>query len=85
MLTGRDPGELGIYGFRERVAHGYGMQIASAEHVRVPWVWEHAARAGKRSAALFAPPSYPPRATAEHPAEQPVEQAGQQPSARAAE
>src|SRR4029077_10079847 len=62
MLTGRDPGELGLYGFRNRAANGYAMHIASASDVRVPWLWERLAHAGKRVAALFVPPTYPPRA-----------------------
>ncbi len=65
MLTGRDPGELGIYGFRELAAQSYEMQLASAAHVRVPWVWERLRAAGKRTAALFVPPTYPVRASAD--------------------
>ena len=61
MLTGRDPGELGLYGFRNRDEFGYGMRTAQADDVRVPWLWERLEAAGKRVAALFVPPTYPPR------------------------
>jgi predicted AlkP superfamily phosphohydrolase/phosphomutase len=62
MLTGRDPGELGLYGFRNREPRGYRMRTAQSADVRVPWLWERLAQAGKRVAALFVPPTYPPRA-----------------------
>jgi adenylylsulfate kinase len=36
MTTGKDPGELGLYGFRNRLDHGYGpMVTAHASHVRL--------------------------------------------------
>lgn len=62
MLTGRDPGELGLYGFRNRVRGSYALSLAGAEDVRVPWVWERLGAAGLHVAALFVPPTFPPRA-----------------------
>src|SRR6185295_6016389 len=53
MLTGRDPGELGLYGFRNRDVSGYGMRTAQASDVRAAWLWERLEAAGKRVAALF--------------------------------
>src|SRR5690349_5617897 len=46
MLSGRDPGEVGLYGFRELQQGAYAMQVASAEQMRVTWVWELARAAG---------------------------------------
>ncbi len=65
MLTGRDPGELGLYGFRELAPNGYAMRLASGDDVRVPWLWERARAAGKRTAALFVPLTYPVRPSAD--------------------
>lgn len=65
MLSGRDPGELGLYGFRELSRERYAMQVASAERMTAPWVWELARAAGKRTAALFVPLTYPVRPSAD--------------------
>jgi predicted AlkP superfamily phosphohydrolase/phosphomutase len=60
MVTGRDPGELGLYGFRNRVPGGYGLRIAQATDVRVKRVWDVIGEQGGRVAVLGVPPSYPP-------------------------
>jgi len=65
MLSGHDPGEIGLYGFRELQRDAYAMQVASAHSMRVPWVWERARAAGKRTAALFIPLTYPVKPTAD--------------------
>jgi predicted AlkP superfamily phosphohydrolase/phosphomutase len=62
MLSGRDPGELGLYGFRQRVAGSYELQLASSTDLALPMVWNTLGDAGKRVSVLFVPPSYPPRA-----------------------
>lgn len=59
MASGRDPGELGIYGFRNR-GEGYALEISTARAVTEKRVWDLASEAGLRAAALFVPPSYPP-------------------------
>lgn len=62
MLSGRDPGELGIYGFRNRLGHAYdSLEIATAEAVRFPRVWDFLGDAGLRSIVLGVPQTYPPR------------------------
>lgn len=62
MLTGCDPGELGLYGFQDRADRSYDRRVlASSTRVRKPPVWERAARAGLRSIVIGVPPSYPPR------------------------
>jgi predicted AlkP superfamily phosphohydrolase/phosphomutase len=61
MLSGRDPGELGIYGFRNRAAHDYGsLATANAASVRVPRVWDVLTAHGLRSAVVGVPGTYPP-------------------------
>jgi predicted AlkP superfamily phosphohydrolase/phosphomutase len=61
MLSGRDPGELGLYGFRNRPRdHGYALSMASARDVSTKRVWDRLGESGRSCAALFVPPSHPP-------------------------
>jgi predicted AlkP superfamily phosphohydrolase/phosphomutase len=60
MVSGRDPGELGLYGFRRRPAGAYDLRMVDSTDVRCERVWDVLARHGKRSSLLFVPPSYPP-------------------------
>ncbi len=61
MMSGRDPGELGIYGFRNRVDRSYQhMGIADARAVRVPRLWDFLGDAGWKVAVLGVPGTYPP-------------------------
>ncbi len=60
MMSGRDPGELGIYGFRNRRDHSYdGMFTANASAITVPRVWDILSRAGKKVVVLGVPQTYP--------------------------
>lgn len=62
-MTSRDPGQLGIYGFRNRKDHSYdGLAMANANLVREDAVWDVLGRDGKHVILLGVPPSYPPRA-----------------------
>lgn len=61
MMSGRDPGELGIYGFRNRKDHSYdGMTFANGAAVREPRAWDVLSQAGKKVIVLFVPGTYPP-------------------------
>lgn len=60
MVSGRDPGELGLYGFRRRPAGSYALRTVDSRDVQCERVWDVLARHGKRSSLLFVPPSYPP-------------------------
>lgn len=60
MVSGRDPGELGVYGFRTRRPGQYALSTIDASEIRVPRVWDLLAERGKHSSILFVPPSYPP-------------------------
>jgi predicted AlkP superfamily phosphohydrolase/phosphomutase len=63
MMSGRTPGELGIYGFRNRVDHGYDrLTVATSRHVRVPRLWDLLTAAGRDSVLLGVPGTYPPPA-----------------------
>ncbi len=61
LTTGKDPGELGLYGFRNRRDYGYGeMFTANSRHVTERRVWEYLEDAGKATALLGVPQTYPP-------------------------
>jgi ATP sulfurylase len=60
MMTGRDPGQLGFYGFRNRADYSYErMTIANAKAVTYPRVWNMLSAAGKRVATVGVPQTYP--------------------------
>ena len=60
MVSGRDPGELGLYGFRNRVPGTYDLSVADGDAVQVPRVWDLAGEAGKRVAVCYVPMTSPP-------------------------
>lgn len=61
MTSGRDPGELGIYGFRNRIEGSRALRVVTADDVRAPRVWDVAGEHGKSSSVLYVPPTFPPR------------------------
>jgi predicted AlkP superfamily phosphohydrolase/phosphomutase len=62
MMSSKDPGTLGIYGFRNRSDYSYEkMAFATGASVREPRVWDHLGKAGKRVILLGIPQTYPPR------------------------
>ncbi len=62
MLSGRDPGVLGVYGFRNRPDHSYdGLTTADSRAIQVDRVWDVLSAAGKTSVVLGVPQTYPPR------------------------
>jgi predicted AlkP superfamily phosphohydrolase/phosphomutase len=60
MISGRDPGELGLYGFRKREPGSYALTLADSRDVQVERVWDLLARQGLRSSIIAVPPSSPP-------------------------
>ena len=49
MMSSKDPGTLGIYGFRNRSDHSYDkLSFATNLAVREPRVWDYLGRAGKK-------------------------------------
>ncbi len=63
MLSGKDPGTLGLYGFRNRRDYSYdALFTANATSVNEPRVWDILSRAGKKVVVLGVPQTYPPRA-----------------------
>ena len=60
MMTSRDPGELGIYGFRNRKDYSYdALSIANAHAIKVPTLWDLLGQTGKKSVVLGVPLTYP--------------------------
>lgn len=63
MMTSKDPGQLGFYGFRNRSDYSYdGMAFANSQLVKEPAVWDILSAAGKRSILVGIPQTYPPKA-----------------------
>lgn len=61
MFTGVDPGSLGLYGFRHRIAGSYtDTYVPGSDAVARPTIWELASRAGRRVAVVGMPLGYPP-------------------------
>lgn len=64
LATSRDPGSLGVYGFRNRQDYSYGaLSIATSRSITAMAVWDQVAREGKRAHIIAVPPNYPPRKT----------------------
>ena len=62
MATGKQPGELGLYGFRHRKTGSYDdMWIAHSKTVKEKAVWDYIGEKGKKSITIGIPPSYPPK------------------------
>jgi predicted AlkP superfamily phosphohydrolase/phosphomutase len=62
MMTSKDPGMLGIYGFRNRRSHAYDdLEVANAAAVKTPTVWNHLSRNRMKSLVVGVPQTYPPK------------------------
>jgi len=61
MVTSKNPGSLGLYGFRHRKGHSYtDGWIANSLSVKAEKIWDILARAGMKVCVVGVPPSYPP-------------------------
>ncbi|WZO99487.1 alkaline phosphatase family protein [Isosphaeraceae bacterium EP7] len=62
MMSSKDPGTLGYYGFRNRADRSYEkMTTATSLAVREPLLWDYLGKAGKKVIMLGVPQTYPPR------------------------
>jgi len=60
MTSGRTPGELGIYGFRNRASRDYDHTfIARGDAVTMPRLWDYVGQAGGTSIVIGVPQSWP--------------------------
>ncbi|MGH2691709.1 MAG: alkaline phosphatase family protein [Actinomycetota bacterium] len=61
-MTGLTPGQLGIYGFRNRKDRTYdGLSLATSQAVTREAVWDRLGRVGGKSLLIGVPPGYPPK------------------------
>jgi ATP sulfurylase len=64
MVTSKDPGRLGFYGFRNRADYSYDkMRIANSSAVTEDTLWDILSRAGRRVAMVGVPQTYPVKPT----------------------
>jgi predicted AlkP superfamily phosphohydrolase/phosphomutase len=62
MVTGKDPGALGLYGFRHRKGNSYtDYRIANSRSIEHKRIWDILAEEGRKSCLVGVPPSYPPQ------------------------
>jgi predicted AlkP superfamily phosphohydrolase/phosphomutase len=62
MMSSRDPGVLGCYGFRNRADHSYSNMVTSnSAAIHEKRVWDYVSDAGRESVVLAVPQTYPPR------------------------
>ncbi|MGB0388379.1 MAG: alkaline phosphatase family protein [Ardenticatenaceae bacterium] len=62
MLSSKDPGTLGFYGFRNRADYSYNnLNIATGNAVKEKRVWDYLGEVGKKSIVVGVPQTYPVR------------------------
>jgi predicted AlkP superfamily phosphohydrolase/phosphomutase len=62
MLSSKNPGRLGFYGFRNRADYSYDkLTVATSNVVKEDRVWDTLSRAGKDVILISVPQTYPPR------------------------
>ncbi len=62
MMTSKDPGTLGFYGFRNRKSYDYDeLFFANAAYVKEKTLWQHLSRNRLSSVVLGVPQTYPPK------------------------
>jgi predicted AlkP superfamily phosphohydrolase/phosphomutase len=62
MCTGKDPGKLGLYGFRHRKNYSYkDIWIATSYSIKEKTVWDIIGENHGQSCIVSVPPSYPPK------------------------
>ncbi len=60
MISSRDPGVLGVYGFRNRKDYSYDHLVtADSDFIRVKRLWDYLSDAGKQSVLVGVPQTYP--------------------------
>lgn len=62
MMTGKNPGTLGLYGFRNRQGYGYrNLSLVNSNSVQEETLWDILGKHGKKSIVIGVPPTYPPK------------------------
>ncbi|MFX0170574.1 MAG: alkaline phosphatase family protein [Candidatus Hodarchaeota archaeon] len=61
MFSGKNPGKLGLYGFRHRKGTSYtDIWIANPKSVQEPMIWDIIGKSNRNSCLYAIPPGYPP-------------------------
>ena len=62
MMTSKDPGQLGIYGFRNRTSYEYdALKVSDSTWITARTVWNYLSRNRMKSLVLGVPGTYPPK------------------------
>ena len=62
MVTSKNPGQLGIFGFRNRSDYSYdNFWIANSAAIKEPAVWDVVGREGYKVGMIGVPQTYPPK------------------------
>lgn len=62
MLSSKNPGRLGFYGFRNRADYSYDkLTVATSAAIKEDRVWDILSSAGKNTILISVPQTYPPR------------------------
>lgn len=62
MMSSKNPGRLGVYGFRNRADYSYdNLSIATSNAIKEDRVWDILSRAGKKVILIGVPQTYPPK------------------------
>lgn len=62
MMTGKDPGQLGFYGFRNRSSYDYhDVGLVDSSQLTEPTIWDQLGKHGYKSILIGVPPTYPPK------------------------
>lgn len=61
FMTGRNPGEHGIFGFTDLKEDGYGIRFPSFSDLKTPTIWDLLGEHGMRSVVVNQPSTYPAR------------------------
>jgi predicted AlkP superfamily phosphohydrolase/phosphomutase len=62
MLSSKDPGQLGFYGFRNRKSFGYeALFFANASYIKERMIWNYLEEAGLTSILVGVPQTFPPK------------------------
>ncbi|MDX1747237.1 MAG: alkaline phosphatase family protein, partial [Halobacteriales archaeon] len=60
--TGKTPGELGVYGLRNRRSYDYEpLGITTSLDIHAPTIWDRLGETGNSSVVIGVPPGYPPK------------------------
>ncbi|RMF83225.1 MAG: phosphodiesterase [Nitrospinota bacterium] len=62
MMTSKNPGRLGVYGFRNRADYSYSrLTFATSQAIKEPTVWDLLSRQGRQVIVVSVPQTYPPK------------------------